>query len=275
MKTFGPTFVIGVAMALAAAANADPIIAHGVGASGAPQGRDVAGTAGFGAAFRLGTSRGEMMLEAGGSPSSPTPALRQDLGTLKQIKNVHWSFVLSHDADLGFTMSMSGTRNGERTPLTQTLKWSQGYGVSTTLSTVPSFDSGSGSPLDALQLAARATRETVSSRLSFTNMRFESDTLGSAMFGQGVLAASRQEHANLWMTFAEGTDLRDHNWTVTGSVSGFRESGLGGENGVEFDIFGQTMMAVVPLPPAAWAGLSTLAGIGLIGLVRRRRQTAS
>lgn len=30
----------------------------------------------------------------------------------------------------------------------------------------------------------------------------------------------------------------------------------------------------IPLPPAAWAGLSTLAGLGLIGSVRRRRQVA-
>jgi hypothetical protein len=31
-------------------------------------------------------------------------------------------------------------------------------------------------------------------------------------------------------------------------------------------------VTTIPLPPAAWAGLSTLAGIGLIGCVRRRRQ---
>jgi hypothetical protein len=31
---------------------------------------------------------------------------------------------------------------------------------------------------------------------------------------------------------------------------------------------------VIPLPPAAWAGLTTLAGVGLVGFVRRRRQLA-
>ena len=33
-------------------------------------------------------------------------------------------------------------------------------------------------------------------------------------------------------------------------------------------------VTVVPLPPAAWAGLSTLAGIGCIGVIRRRRMQA-
>lgn len=33
-----------------------------------------------------------------------------------------------------------------------------------------------------------------------------------------------------------------------------------------------TVVTTIPLPPAAWAGLSTLAGVGLVGFVRRRRQ---
>jgi len=33
-------------------------------------------------------------------------------------------------------------------------------------------------------------------------------------------------------------------------------------------------LTVIPLPPAAWAGLSTLAGVGLIGFVRRRKNAA-
>ncbi len=31
---------------------------------------------------------------------------------------------------------------------------------------------------------------------------------------------------------------------------------------------------LVPLPPAAWAGLSTLAGVGLVGLIRRRKNAS-
>lgn len=35
-----------------------------------------------------------------------------------------------------------------------------------------------------------------------------------------------------------------------------------------------TVLTVIPLPPAAWAGLSTLAGVGFIGFIRRRRMQA-
>ena len=36
----------------------------------------------------------------------------------------------------------------------------------------------------------------------------------------------------------------------------------------------QDVLVVVPLPPAALSGLALLAGVGLIGLRRRRRQFA-
>jgi len=35
-----------------------------------------------------------------------------------------------------------------------------------------------------------------------------------------------------------------------------------------------SVVTTIPLPPAAWAGLSTLAGVSLVGFVRRRRQLA-
>lgn len=35
---------------------------------------------------------------------------------------------------------------------------------------------------------------------------------------------------------------------------------------------GEFLLTVVPLPPAAWGGMSTLAAVGGIGLIRRRRQ---
>ncbi len=40
---------------------------------------------------------------------------------------------------------------------------------------------------------------------------------------------------------------------------------LGGDNS-------QDQLTLVPLPPAGWAGLSTLAGAGLVGYIRRRKQ---
>jgi len=37
---------------------------------------------------------------------------------------------------------------------------------------------------------------------------------------------------------------------------------------------GQDQFVLVPLPPAAWAGLSTLAGVGFVGYIRRRKNAA-
>ncbi len=36
----------------------------------------------------------------------------------------------------------------------------------------------------------------------------------------------------------------------------------------------QDQLTLIPLPPAAWAGLSTLAGVGFVGYVRRRKNAA-
>lgn len=51
--------------------------------------------------------------------------------------------------------------------------------------------------------------------------------------------------------------------------SGWSDSSSAGAYRIDF-----TGVATIPLPPAAWAGLSTLAGVGLVGYVRRRRQLA-
>jgi hypothetical protein len=47
------------------------------------------------------------------------------------------------------------------------------------------------------------------------------------------------------------------------------DGGLG-----EGTTYGQFLLTVVPLPPAAWAGLSTMLGIAGVGIIRRRRHTA-
>lgn len=36
----------------------------------------------------------------------------------------------------------------------------------------------------------------------------------------------------------------------------------------------QDLLTIVPLPPAAWAGIASLSGIGIFGIIRRRKQLA-
>ena len=38
--------------------------------------------------------------------------------------------------------------------------------------------------------------------------------------------------------------------------------------------FGQDVLTLIPLPPAAWAGLGSLACVGLFGMIRRRKNAA-
>ncbi len=42
-------------------------------------------------------------------------------------------------------------------------------------------------------------------------------------------------------------------------------------DGVSYDIHWDNLVTVIPLPPAAWAGLATLAGVAGVGYIRRRR----
>lgn len=77
--------------------------------------------------------------------------------------------------------------------------------------------------------------------------------------------------------YGSNTDTHggDHfvTWQVTGQGRSFwlvaiEDLNLGDRD--YNDWIGEVTM--VPLPPAAWVGLSTLAGIGLLGAIRRRRQ---
>lgn len=52
----------------------------------------------------------------------------------------------------------------------------------------------------------------------------------------------------------------------TGSTTG---------DSMRFFINGIQGPQLIPLPPAAWAGLSTLAAVGFVGFIRRRRMTAN
>jgi hypothetical protein len=59
-------------------------------------------------------------------------------------------------------------------------------------------------------------------------------------------------------------------------VGGSRYGWLSRDGATYFDnlLVDNSMLTTIPLPPAAWAGFSTLAGVGLVGFVRRRRQIA-
>jgi len=84
---------------------------------------------------------------------------------------------------------------------------------------------------------------------------------GSNYWGGDHLAGGGNDHFVTWSVTGNGR----HFWVI-----GVEDLNLGDAD--YNDWVGE--LAVIPLPPAAWAGLSTLAGVGMIGFVRRRRHLA-
>lgn len=109
-----------------------------------------------------------------------------------------------------------------------------------------------------------------------------SDILGSTIGSSAQVTLSsnfqltlkiNSQSNNYWGSNTD-TGSNDHfvTWQVVGQgrtfwVVGVEDLNLGDAD--YNDWVGE--FSVIPLPPAAWAGLSTLAGIGLLGAARRRR----
>lgn len=84
---------------------------------------------------------------------------------------------------------------------------------------------------------------------------------GSTFWGGDHLAAGGNDHFVTWFVQGNGRQF----WVIA-----VEDLNLGDAD--YNDWVGE--LAVIPLPPAAWAGLSTLAGVGLFGAIRRRSHTA-
>lgn len=84
---------------------------------------------------------------------------------------------------------------------------------------------------------------------------------GSSYWGGDHLAGGGSDHFVTWSVQGNGRSF----WVI-----GVEDLNLGDAD--YNDWVGE--LAVIPLPPAAWAGLSTLAGVGLIGAIRRRKHLA-
>jgi hypothetical protein len=87
---------------------------------------------------------------------------------------------------------------------------------------------------------------------------------GTTYFGSDYAVNGNQDQFVTWYVEGNGRKF----WLVAAEDIGINNGGDGDYN----DWVGE--LSVIPLPPAAWAGLSTLAGVGLIGFIRRRRQLA-
>ena len=83
----------------------------------------------------------------------------------------------------------------------------------------------------------------------------------SQYWGSDDLANGGQDHFVTWFVQGNGRKF----WVI-----GAEDLNLGDADYNDW----VAELSVVPLPPAAWAGLSTLAGVAGVGYIRRRRQIA-
>lgn len=257
-------------LAIAATADAAPVVLRGQGISGAPASFVAAPTAAFNSKFLLSGASGRLGVNGSATGASSVQGVERELGTLKQVKDVRWAFSLQHSVGNGYSVTMSGIRNGERETVTQSVQWNDRGGPSTSNSMAGAV--ATGGRFNSLQLTAFVPGNLDAAGLTFTNLLFTSGTLGGGRFTGESLGSNGADFTNAWMTFGTDADLRQHNWSLSGMVLGTRKlDGVDGE--LNFSIAGQ-MVTIVPLPAAAWAGLSTMAGLAGVGVIRRRRHSA-
>jgi len=254
-------------LAVSGVAHAAPVVLRGQGVSGAPANLTVAPTPAFSSKFAVSEVDGRLSIN--GSQTAGAGS-EHKLGSLKQVNDVRWAFTLSHSPSSGFTVTMSGILNGERDTLSRSIRWDGRTDHSTSNSLGSAQQSRTS--FNALQLTASVPHHLDAAGLSFSQLVFSSASLGNGSFDAESLGSGGSAYTNTWMTFGNDPDLAAHSWSLSGVVLGSRKvsADLGSLN---FGIVGQTVV-VVPLPPAAWAGLSTMAGIAGIGFIRRRRQLA-
>lgn len=107
----------------------------------------------------------------------------------------------------------------------------------------------------------------------------------ASLGGNGVTSAVESAALQLAIWYIEGertfadlnaTAVDLYNWAVandTGSIGDVRVLRLWTNfDGTTYSGHAQDQLTIIPLPPAAWAGIGSLAGVALIGVVRRRKQ---
>lgn len=189
---------------------------------------------------------------SGGSISGFTPTVRFDLGndSYQAASSVGGSdgrtSFSTYSQFRDFTAQFEGASNWRGGTLTmQTGNGSFYGGPNTTQSLVGGIGSGV-----SYDWAFRAFAQSDSYQ-----MFFDLDAMQS-LYGVGSGSNAMATNPNFSGIGAFGANV------------GISLNGLG-TNNVAFSA--PTTVTVIPLPPAAWAGLSTLAGAGFIGFVRRRQ----
>ncbi len=238
-----------------------------------------AGTPVATARYLLSNTNYDINITNSTSSVTPTNIVTGNLGNNATLSGRTFEFTLEHRAGEGFIFSLTSPAAGSSSALSSTVAWGT-FSTSLTGNVAASLNGDTpDESFNVISLFARGDRNQ--SSMAFENLSFSSTTLSLADGGfvTGVASTSAGGTPTGFFTNAPTTtafnqytqslvstaDLSQHDWTLTGSLTGARV-GSGGDAQVAFEIkMRNATVAVIPEPSMAILPLT-----GLL-LVRRRR----
>jgi hypothetical protein len=233
-----------------------------------------------GQVFSTGESGGSMLMHAGDASSNLSLALPASIG-------MPITFRIEYSPSLGYRFSIGNASQSH------SLVW----GLAPSIDAGPLADDGvndpttTGAGIDGGTTSSRST-ELLSGKTAFSqsfntlsfnasiasqaaslevsDLRF--DSYGSLDVASGELASASSLYSGgassvFSQSIFSDVDLAGRNWSMSGSLW----TSMAGPVTIEIDQ-SQSQFTVIPLPPAAAAGMATLAGIAGVSVLRRRRQ---
>jgi hypothetical protein len=256
-------------------ARADSIWINGAGLRSVTIGQAVSGQA-----FSTGEAGGSMLMHAGDGASTLSLQLPATIGT-------PISFRVDYSPTTGYRFSISDPSSSN------SLHWGRSWVNSNQLTL---DDSGDGVPAgslgDALSVNSKSTERLAglspsslafntlqfsahvdgeSASMQLSDLRFESfgalDVAAGELADQSSLLFSGDGASSFSQSIFSDVNLSGLNWSLSGSLW----TSTSGPISIDFEQ-SQSQFSVIPLPPAAAAGMATLAGIAGVSVLRRRRQ---
>ncbi|MDX2114096.1 MAG: hypothetical protein SFZ24_00565 [Planctomycetota bacterium] len=235
------------------------------------------------AKFRLSHTNFDMTVDRG-QGTNAGQFIQANLGNNTALNNVTFNFTLQHIAGQGLIFTMVNTKNTvtNADDATSVLSW--GSFVSPPAGTTAVAIGGENAPgpsnpnaarqsFNTLRLDAQANRtQPPGSSMAFSNLVFTSGLTvadGSFYSGSVVTPSGGPADANEVQYLVSDMNLGAFDWTLTGSLVGYRDTLAGGDEQVRFVVgLKQSNFNIVPMPtPMAMAGAGLLA---VAGLTRRR-----
>ena len=224
------------------------------------------------AKYRLSHANWDQSLDRGTGTSSGN-FISNDLGNNRANSAKSWTFSFSHLPGEGFVFSMTDPASSS----TSNLSWGSFESAPSGKTTSRINGSSPGAPFNALTLEARATRS--GSSMNFADLRFTSPTLTLAdgEFTSGTVTPWTRHAGDPNGVFSQrlvaDTDLSRHQWTLSGSLRGERDTSAGGDETVRFVIGASNFEVQIQAVPGP-GGVAFASVIGVMFLLRRARSSA-